>query len=408
MGKEIEQRFKKYYNMEPYINIPHDEWQSILKDYEKDDIIDELAKVLHTYKPPIQKITEQDTIDALKKLKSTWWNDILLDGVWFPRNDTKSDYDLRFLGEWKYFKRVNAGNNASNPFHIENRWKVDWVRMPSGWKTWQTEKGIKTIIRAYFSLEKVLTEVNENTLRMATTLRKYIASQFKPSIAKAFYDYFGSNNVLDFSAGWGDRLAGFYCGETTKSFVGIDPNSTNHPNYKRQVEFYKKHQTFFEEEKQVELICSPAEDVDYSEYENYFDTIFTSPPYFDVEKYSDEDTQSFKRYTTIDSWNENFLHKTIGKLIPTLKKGGILAVNIADVYHESVKGYVDITNAMNDYIKSKGLKYEGCIGMEMTKRFNSAGAGKGVSDYYSEDLKEKAKKTENIAFGEPIWIWKKN
>ena len=102
--------------------------------------------------PPIQKITEEDTIDALKKLKSTWWNDILLDGVWFPRNDTKSDYDLRFDGEWKYFKRVNAGNNASNPFHIENRWKVDWVRMPSGWKTWQTENGIKTIIRAYFGV----------------------------------------------------------------------------------------------------------------------------------------------------------------------------------------------------------------------------------------------------------------
>ena len=45
--------------------------------------------------------------------------------------------------------------------------------------------------------------------------------------------------------------------------------------------------------------------------------------------------------------------------------------------------------------------------MEMTKRFNSAGAGKGVSDYYSEDLKEKVIKTENMAFGEPIWIWKK-
>ena len=44
--------------------------------------------------------------------------------------------------------------------------------------------------------------------------------------------------------GW----AGFYCGETTKSYVGIDPNTLNHPNYKRQVEFYKKHQTFFEEE----------------------------------------------------------------------------------------------------------------------------------------------------------------
>ena len=126
-----------------------------------------------------------------------------------------------------------------------------------------------------------------------------------------------------------------------------------------------------------------------------------------MEKYSDEDTQSYKRYTTIDSWNQNFLHKTIGKLIPTLKKDGILSVNIADVYHESVKGYVDITNSMNDYIKSQGLKYEGCIGMEMTKRFNSAGAGKAVSDYYSDNLKEKAVITEDMAFGEPIWIWRK-
>ena len=407
MGKEIEQRFQKYYGMEPYINIPHDEWQSILKDYEKDDIIDELAKVLHTYEPPIQKITEEDTIDALKKLKSTWWNDILLDGVWFPRNDTKSDYDLRFDGEWKYFKRVNAGNNASNPFHIENRWKVDWVRMPSGWRTWQTEKGIKTIIRAYFSLEKVLTEVNENTLRMATTLRKYIASQFKPSIAKAFYDYFRSVNVLDFSAGWGDRLAGFYCGESTKSYVGVDPNLDNHPNYQRQVEFYKKHQTFFEEEKKVELKPLPAEDVDFTEYTEHFDTVFTSPPDFNTEKYSEHDTQSFRRYSEIDSWNKNFLHKTLGNIIPAMKTGGILAVNIADVYCAKKKGYLDICNPMNDFIKSRGLKYRGCIGMEMTKRFNSAGAGKAASDYFSDDFQDKALETKNDAFGEPIWIWEK-
>ena len=141
----------------------------------------------------------------------------------------------------------------------------------------------------------------------------------KPSI-KGFYDYFGSVNVLDFSVGWGDRFAGFYCGETTKSYVGIDPNTLNHPNYKRQVEFYKKHQTFFEEEKQGRVYLFTTEDVDYSKYENYFDTIFTSPPYFNVEKYSDEDTQSYIRYKDIDSWNKNFLHKTLGNIIPTLKK----------------------------------------------------------------------------------------
>ena len=395
--------FTKFYNMKPYLFIDEKEWKYIMETYEKDEVVDELAKCLHTYPCPIPQITEEESLRSLKRLKGVKWPDILVEDFWFPRNEQKSKYIL----SPKYFKRDNKGNNASNPFHIETRWKVDWTRTPSGWKTWQTIDGIKTIVRAFWSLEKVLTKVDLQSIRMATTLRKYVASQFKPSIAKGFYDYFRSGNVLDFSAGWGDRLAGFYCGETTKSYVGIDPNTLNHPNYKKQVEFYKENQTFFEEPKEVEFICEPAEDVDYSKYENYFDTIFTSPPYFNVEKYSDEDTQSYIRYKDIDSWNKNFLHKTIEKIIPTLKKDGILAINIADVYDAKNKTYFDICNPMNDFIKSQGLEYYGCIGMEMTKRFNSGGAGNAKSEYFSEDLKDKTKETENIAFGEPIWIWKK-
>ena len=395
--------FTKFYDMKPYLFIDEKEWKYIMETYEKDEVVGELAKCLHTYPCPIPQITEEESLRSLKRLKGVKWPDILMEDFWFPRNEQKSKYIL----SPKYFKRDNKGNNASNPFHIETRWKVDWTRTPSGWKTWQTIDGIKTIVRAFWSLEKVLTKVDLQSIRMATTLRKYVASQFKPSIAKGFYDYFRSGNVLDFSAGWGDRLAGFYCGETTKSYVGIDPNTLNHPNYKRQVEFYKENQTFFEEPKEVEFICEPAEDVDYSKYENYFDTIFTSPPYFNVEKYSDEDTQSYIRYKDIDSWNKNFLHKTIEKIIPTLKKDGILAINIADVYDAKNKTYFDICNPMNDFIKSQGLEYYGCIGMEMTKRFNSGGAGNAKSEYFSEDLKDKTKETENIAFGEPIWIWKK-
>jgi hypothetical protein len=401
---ELKTIFEKYYNMKPYLFIEEDEWQNIIKTYNKDEVVDELAKCLHTYPCPIPEISEDETLISLNKLKGVRWRDLLIEKEWFPRNERKSKYPLTE----KYFKRDNSGNNASNPFHIENRWKVDWTRTPSGWKTWQTVDGIKTIVRAFWSLEKVLTQVDLQSIRMATTLRKYVASQFKPAIAKALYDYFKSENVLDFSAGWGDRLAGFYCGETTKHYVGIDPNTLNHPNYQKQVQFYKKHQTFFEEEKEVNMICLPAEDVDYSQYQNHFDTIFTSPPYFDVERYSTEDTQSWVRYKNIDDWNTNFLHKTIDKLIPTLKSGGILAINIADVYSAKDKDYFDICNPMNDFIKSKGLEYYGCIGMEMTKRFNSGGAGNAKSEYFDEHLKEQTQNTKDVAFGEPIWIWKKN
>ena len=389
--------------MKPYLFIDEKEWKYILDTYEKDDVIEELSKALHTYPCPIPEISEKDTLKSLNKLKGVKWPDLLIEGKWFPRNERDTKYELTP----KYFKRDNKGNNASNPFHIETRWKVDWTRMPSGWKTWQTVKGIKTIVRAYYTLDKVLLKVDLQSIRMATTLRKYVASQFKPSIAKGFYDYFGSVNVLDFSAGWGDRLAGFYCGETTKSYVGIDPNTNNHPNYQRQVEFYKKHQTFFEQEKKVDLIPLPAEDVDFTKYKEHFDTVFTSPPYFNTEKYSEHDTQSFRRYSEIDSWNKDFLHKALGNIIPAMKTGGILAVNIADVYCAKKKGYLDICNPMNDFIKSQGLKYRGCIGMEMTKRFNSAGAGKAASDYFSDDFQDKALDTKNDAFGEPIWIWEK-
>ena len=400
---KINELFKKFYGMKPYLFIDEKEWQHIITTYDKDEVVDELAKCLHTYRCPIPEITEKEALKSLKKLKGVKWGDILEYKSWFPRNERRSKYELTH----SYFKRDNTGNNASNPFHIETRWKVDWTRTPSGWRTWQTVDGIKTIVRAFWSLEKVLTKVDLQSIRMATTLRKYVASQFKPSIAKAFYDYFGSVNVLDFSAGWGDRLAGFYCGETTKSYVGIDPNTLNHPNYQRQVEFYKKHQTLFEEEKQVEFICSPAEDVDFTKYKEHFDTVFTSPPYFNVEKYSDEDTQSYIRYKDIDSWNKNFLHKTLGNIIPTLKKDGLLAINIADVYDAKNKTYFDICNPMNDFLKSQGLWYDGCIGMEMTKRFNSGGAGNAKSEYFQEYLKDKTKHTKNVAFGEPIWIWRK-
>ena len=172
MGKEVEELFKKFYGMEPYLFIDEKEWQHIITTYEKDEVVDELAKCLHTYPCPIPEITEQETLKSLRKLKGVQWNDLLINDSWFPRNERKSKWSLSD----DYFKRDNSGNNASNGFHIHNRWKVDWTRTPSGWRTWQTVKGIKTIVRAFWSLEQVLTKVDLQSIRMATTLRKYVAS----------------------------------------------------------------------------------------------------------------------------------------------------------------------------------------------------------------------------------------
>ena len=45
--------------------------------------------------------------------------------------------------------------------------------------------------------------------------------------------------------------------------------------------------------------------------ENTVDLCFTSPPYFDTEKYADEPTQSYIKYPSEKEWIDGFLTQTI-------------------------------------------------------------------------------------------------
>ena len=61
------------------------------------------------------------------------------------------------------------------------------------------------------------------------------------------------------------------------------------------------------------------------------DLCFTSPPYFNTEMYSDESSQSWVRYPTVDEWNDQFLRTTIANCRQALVPDGTLILNVADV-----------------------------------------------------------------------------
>lgn len=399
--------FDKFLNMSPYLKIDADEWEYIKKTFPIDDVKESLATVAMTYPIPYNEITEEDAYYAYTDLKKVRWNELMNDGEWFYRS-TNPRYDLTP----KYFGKTNTGNSASNYFQQENRWRANSKTSPGPEKTWGSKKGMISLMGALYTLK--VPHVDKAILRSCIHLRKYTCSQFRPSVAKAIYDMYGAKTVLDFSMGWGDRLAGFYAGNTTEHYVGLDPKADNHPLYEIQREFYKKHTSFFENEKTSEFHISPAEEFDFSKYENYFDIVFTSPPYFDTERYSEDDTQSFKRYKVIESWNEDFLHKVLTNLYPSVKLNGVIAINISDVCSSSGKGgkrWLEITNPMNDLLKSFGMEYMGAIGMEMAKRPNSGGAGtvfQGSSlNEWSDDTMNRVQISEEKVFCEPIWLWRK-
>ena len=358
------------------------------------------------YPIPYASISEDDAFDALKKLKGMRHNEILVEGEWFAREGTDFKYDLTFEGKQQYFKRINTGNKASNYFQQQNRWSVDGTIAPGPKRTWETEKYMISLMGSAYTLK--LSKIDAGNLRIMLSLRKYICSQFKPNVAKVLYDKLGSKSILDFSAGWGDRLAGFYASETGEFYMGIDPRKENHPIYHEQSEFYDKHRTMFEVPKKSMFVEHPAEDFEYKE--NSYDTVFTSPPYFNVERYSYDDTQSWVRYKTIDEWNKNFLQKTLKKVWNSIKSGGYLLVNISDVYASSggSKKWLEICNPMNDFLSTfSDSEYQGCIGMEMAKRPNSGGAGTASEERFKDETKELAEQTKDKTFCEPIWVWKK-
>ena len=176
-------------------------------------------------------------------------------------------------------------------------------------------------------------------------------------------------------------MCGFYASKKPRRYVGIDPNTKLREGYRRQIETYS---SLVDEKKDANIITAPAEDVLL--LDNMFDMVFTSPPYFNIEKYCDEETQSYKRYRNIDAWLNNFLFKAIKNAWDALQKGGYMLINISDVY--SGHQVQNICDPMNDFIARLGGTYHGYTGMKMSKRPNSKASASGI-------------------FVEPIWVWQK-
>ena len=72
------------------------------------------------------------------------------------------------------------------------------------------KKEISTGVDGQEIVKLVGGSLKEDTYRMAFRLGAYIATQFKPVVAKCFYEMTNAKTVLDTSCGWGDRLCGFF------------------------------------------------------------------------------------------------------------------------------------------------------------------------------------------------------
>lgn len=184
----------------------------------------------------------------------------------------------------------------------------------------KNKKKYESHLGNYFTIDNELSKIRS-------------CNNFPTTIVITVLKFFKPKNMLDFSSGWGDRLIGamaYGC-----EYTGVDPSSEMKSHYTEMISFFDGKAKVFQ--KGFE---------DFKVKKDHYDLVFTSPPFFDLEKYEDSPTQSINKYKTIESWKKNFLFPSLKKSLIALKKEKYLAIYVSD--YKNIK----YTQAMKDYIKS--------------------------------------------------------
>ena len=207
---------------------------------------------------------------------------------------------------WSYFPHsFNVkSNDKMTPYEAfmndEIFMKVIRKRLQMG--TYISDSGIRKMLKIYTGVQGV--------------------SNFRPTAAACIYNRFArGGTVWDMSGGWGGRLLGAITG-------GVDTYITTEPSIQTHTGLCELAEDFSGEMK-YEINCCGSEN--YRPKSNSLDLCFTSPPYFDLEKYADEPTQSYIKFNTKEAWIEGFLRPTFRNCHQGLKKDGYMLINIADV-----------------------------------------------------------------------------
>lgn len=146
-------------------------------------------------------------------------------------------------------------------------------------------------------------------------------SNFRPTAAAAIYDAFAEKGVVwDMSGGWGGRLLGAIT-SGVDTYIATEPSTKTYNGLVQLV-------GDFGSDINCELYCMGSEE--FKPEKNSLDLCFTSPPYFDLEKYSNESTQSYLKFKDKENWIEGFLRPTFENCHYGLKQYGVMLINIAD------------------------------------------------------------------------------
>jgi len=225
------------------------------------------------------------------------------------------------------------------------------------------ERKLKRAIRICFEFRTGERLLRPTQLRTALELvTGENVTNFKAQNAKAIAEHLCPvlwGNVYDYSCGYGGRLLGIGSSNFKYKYIGVEPNTetVNYLNYLNDI---------IDEATGVRgtIIQSVSEQYQPDD----IDLAFSSPPYFNLEKYSNEETQCMVQFKTEDEWFEGYVAPTMENIKRGLNNDGIFATNIADYKSYDRKEPYEVVQRWIQTAEKVGFIFEGVIKMMLNTR----------------------------------------
>ena len=393
-------------NQELYVYLKeHDfylnegEFRYCTEEYGKEVFRKTIANYVAEERPPFpfREIPYSDMVDNFRKLQKADYTKFITP-IEQVENEVIEKYD-----DYKYeFKTCGQGvidgptvyNPCSDYFMNHLRLKCGSYGFMAPAQVWERgdEKKIWSSIGGLWRGVNSTRDLSPKSVMEVLRLGTYIATQFKPIVAKIIYNMTDAKTVLDTSMGWGDRLTGFFASNATH-YIGCDPNPNTFTVYSEMIREYSK----MVPGKTTQIYRCGAEDLPWDTIKD-IDCAFTSPPYFSTERYNEggefEEDQSWSKFNEYENWRDEFYLPVALNSFNALSESGFLMVNIMDPKIKGVR-----YRSCDELVDCFQPDFLGQIGMRIMQR------PQGKNKFKT---KEELVEFMNKLYIENVWCFGKN
>ena len=244
--------------------------------------------------------------------------------------------------------RSNVGNNVVDYFtfverlETKGKYDVNFFEFLVNLDTFREKKFIQTMLKYYKDVK------NKNNTKHEYKVYKEVynicisaINIMKPLNCMEIYRRYNSKKVLNFCAGWGGSTIAASA-LNLESHYGVEINNNLKESYEKMISYLRT-----KSNTNLEIWFCDAASFDYTTID--YDTIFSSPPYYFIEKYPNNITYSSKK-----EMDNKFYKPVFTKSYLHLKVGGHFIINCCkEVYDNVLKNLFGNANEIFPLKKSK-------------------------------------------------------